>query len=88
VEKTKMKIKEIIDTLGYKKIQILKIIKNNKMTKPELAKYLNTNIVSLGYHITFLREKNLIANDSQLKQVYILTEKGESLLNKLNKIGK
>lgn len=83
-----MKIKEIIDTLGYKKIQILKIIKNNKMTKPELAKYLNTNIVSLGYHITFLREKNLIANDSQLKQVYILTEKGESLLNKLNKIGK
>ena len=83
-----MKIKEIIDTLGYKKIQILKIIKNNEMTKPELAKYLNTNIVSLGYHITFLREKNLIANDSQLKQVYILTEKGENLLNKLNKIGK
>lgn len=83
-----MKIKEIIDTLGYKKIQILKIIKNNEMTKPELAKYLNTHIVSLGYHITFLKEKNLIANDSQLKQVYILTEKGKNLLNKLNKIEK
>ena len=83
-----MKIKDVIDILGYKKIKILKIIKNNQMTKSELAKYLNTNIISLGYHITFLREKNLVTNDSKLKRVYILTEKGENLLNKLKEIEK